>query len=138
MNNSRKKGPYKCVINTIHNLLKEFINDSIREFFFQLLNSEIVRRSFTNVMSEKTKVWKTMPLATAVLMSIEKRQGVILDDELANILSMEFGDVSKAEINQVLMNLEIRGLVHVSFITKNKRRIERIKDNMLYMAVGED
>lgn len=89
-------------------------------------------------MSEKTKIWKTMPLPTAVLMSIEKRQGVIMDDELENILSMEFGDVSKAEINQVLMNLEIRGLVHVSYITKNKRRIERIKDNMIYMAVGED
>lgn len=89
-------------------------------------------------MSEKTKIWKTMPLATAVLMSIEKRQGVILDDELENLLSLEFGDVSKAEINQVLMNLEIRGLVHVSFITKNKRRIERIKDSMIYMAVGED
>ncbi|MHA1155861.1 MAG: hypothetical protein ACTSQK_07095 [Candidatus Heimdallarchaeota archaeon] len=89
-------------------------------------------------MSEKSKIWKTMPLSTAVLMAIEKRQGVILDDELGNILSMEFGDVSKAEINQTLMDLEIRGLVHVSFITKNKRRIERIKDNMLYMAVGED
>ncbi len=89
-------------------------------------------------MSEKTKIWKTMPLSTAVLMAIEKRQGVVLDDELGNILSMEFGDVSKAEINQTLMDLEIRGLVHVSFITKNKRRIERIKDNMLYMAVGED
>ncbi len=89
-------------------------------------------------MSEKSKIWKTMPLSTAVLMVIEKRQGVVLDDELGNILSMEFGDVSKSEINQTLMNLEIRGLVHVSYITKNKRRIERIKDDMLYMAVGED
>ena len=89
-------------------------------------------------MSEKTKVWKTMPLSTAVLMSIEKRQGVILDDELVTILAMEFGDVSKAEINQVLMDLEIRGLVHVSYITKNKRRVERINEDMSYMAVGED
>ena len=79
-----------------------------------------------------------MPLSTAVLMAIEKRQGVILDDELTKILSQEFGDVSKAEINQTLMELEIRGIVHVSFITKTKRRIEAIRDNMLYMAVGED
>ncbi|MHA1212104.1 MAG: hypothetical protein ACTSSH_06555 [Candidatus Heimdallarchaeota archaeon] len=87
---------------------------------------------------EKRAIWKTMPLATAVLMAVEKRQGVILDDELSKILSMEFGEVSKAEINQVLMELEIRGIVHVIYITKTKRRIEQIKDNMTYMAVGED
>lgn len=87
---------------------------------------------------EKSAIWKTMPLATAVLMAIQKRQGVLLDDELAKILSMEFGDVSKTEINQILMELEIRGIVHVSFITKTKRRIELIRDNMVYMAVGED
>ncbi|MHA1122935.1 MAG: hypothetical protein ACTSPC_09085 [Candidatus Heimdallarchaeota archaeon] len=87
---------------------------------------------------EKSAIWKTMPLATAVLMAIHKRQGVLLDDELSKILSMEFGDVSKTEINQILMELEIRGLVHVSYITKSKRRIELIRDNMVYMAVGED
>lgn len=87
---------------------------------------------------EKAAIWKTMPLATAVLMAIRKRQGVLLDDELVKILSMEFGDVSKTEINQILMELEIRGIVHVSFITKSKRRIELIRDNMVYMAVGED
>ena len=79
-----------------------------------------------------------MPLATAVLMAIQKRQGVLLDDELVKILSMEFGDVSKTEINQILMELEIRGIVHVTFITKSKRRIELVRDNMVYMAVGED
>ncbi len=87
---------------------------------------------------EKAAIWKTMPLATAVLMAIQKRQGVLLDDELMTILSMEFGDVSKTEINQILMELEIRGMVHVSYITKSKRRIELIQDNMVYMAVGED
>ncbi|MBN1329091.1 MAG: hypothetical protein JXA54_06420 [Candidatus Heimdallarchaeota archaeon] len=87
---------------------------------------------------EKNAIWKTMPLSTAVLMAIEKRQGVILDDELMGILSQEFGEVSNVEINQVLMNLEIKGIVHVNYITKNKRRIEQIKDNMVYMAVGED
>ena len=87
---------------------------------------------------ERAAIWKTMPLATAVLMAIQKRQGVLLDDELVKILSMEFGDVSKTEINQILLELEIRGIVHVSFITKSKRRIELIRDNMVYMAVGED
>lgn len=87
---------------------------------------------------ERAAIWKTMPLATAVLMAIQKRQGVLLDDELVKILSMEFGDVSKTEINQILMELEIRGIVHVSFITKSKRRIELVQNNMVYMAVGED
>ncbi|NHJ88072.1 MAG: hypothetical protein FK734_21585 [Asgard group archaeon] len=89
-------------------------------------------------MSEKAAIWKTMPLSTAVLMAIEKRQGVLLDDELIKILSMEFGEVSRTEINQILLELEIRGLVHVSHITKNKRRIESIREDMVYMAVGED
>lgn len=89
-------------------------------------------------MSEKAAVWKTMPLATAVLMAIQKRQGVILDDELQTILSLEFGEVSKREINQALMELEIRGIVHVSHVTKSKRRIELIGEDMMYMAVGED
>lgn len=87
---------------------------------------------------EKRAIWKTMPLATAVLMAIEKRQGVILDDELSKILSMEFGEVSKGEINQVLMELEIRGIVHVHYITKTKRHIRKIEEDMAYMAVGED
>ncbi len=87
---------------------------------------------------EKAAIWKTMPLATAVLMAIQKRQGVLLDDELLKILSMEFGEVSKTEINQILMELEIRGIVHVSYITKTKRRIELIGKDMVYMAVGED
>ncbi|NHJ33619.1 MAG: hypothetical protein FK732_12230 [Asgard group archaeon] len=87
---------------------------------------------------ERAAIWKTMPLSTAVLMAIEKRQGVLLDDELVKILSMEFGDVSKTEINQILMELEIRGIVHVTYITKNKRRIELIREDMVYMAVGED
>ncbi|MEA2070443.1 MAG: hypothetical protein U9O98_04050 [Asgard group archaeon] len=89
-------------------------------------------------MSDKRAIWKTMPLTSAVLLAIEKRQGVILDDELLNILSLEFGDVSKAEINDVLMELEIRGIVHVSYITKTKRRIELIAEDKAYMAVGED
>ncbi|MCF2144365.1 MAG: hypothetical protein K9W42_11750 [Candidatus Heimdallarchaeota archaeon] len=87
---------------------------------------------------EKKAIWKTMPLSTAILMAIEKRQGVLIDDELIKILSMEFGEVSKTEINEALMELEIRGIVHVQYITKNKRRIEAIKDDMVYMAVGED
>jgi DNA-binding PadR family transcriptional regulator len=89
-------------------------------------------------MSEKSAVWKTMPLATAVIIAIDKRQGVLIDDELITILSNEFGEVSPNEINQVLMDLEIRGLIHVSQITKNKRRIERITEDKAYMAVGED
>jgi Fe2+ or Zn2+ uptake regulation protein len=89
-------------------------------------------------MSEKKAVWKTLPLTSAVLAAVERRQGVIIDDELQKILSNEFGEVSKTEINQVLMELEIRGLVHVSNITKKKRRIEIIGEGKTYMAVGED
>ena len=103
-----------------------------------LIFNYILSRRFEKKMSEKSAVWKTMPLATAVIIAIDKRQGVLIDDELITILSNEFGEVSPNEINQVLMDLEIRGLIHVSQITKNKRRIERITEDKAYMAVGED
>ncbi len=87
---------------------------------------------------ERASIWKAMPLSTAVIIAIDKRQGVLIDDELIKILSNEFGEVSPNEINQVLMDLEIRGIIHVSQITKNKRRIEKITVDKAYMAVGED
>ncbi|MFX0044371.1 MAG: hypothetical protein ACFE8Z_00850, partial [Candidatus Hermodarchaeota archaeon] len=69
----------------------------------------------------------------------KKRRGVILDDELVRILKKELGDEpSDAELNQALMQLEINGLVHVSQITKTKRRIEVIKEGTEFLAVDED
>lgn len=80
-----------------------------------------------------------MPLRNVIVDILMKRRGVILDDELVRALKKELGDEpSDAELNQALMQLEINGLVHVSQITKTKRRIEVIKEGTEFLAVDED
>jgi DNA-binding PadR family transcriptional regulator len=64
---------------------------------------------------------------------------VILDDELKRALKKELGsEPSEGELNRALMQLEINGLVHVSQITKTKRRIEVIEEGTEFLAVDED
>ena len=83
--------------------------------------------------------WSIMPLRNIVIEILKKRRGVILDDELLRALKKELGDVpSEAELNSALLQLEINGLVHVSQITKTKRRIEVITEGHEFLAVDED
>ena len=83
--------------------------------------------------------WSIMPLRNIIIDILKKRRGVILDDELLRALKKELGDeTSEAELNSALMQLEINCLVHVSQITKTKRRIEVITEAHEFLAVDED
>jgi hypothetical protein len=80
-----------------------------------------------------------MPMTNLVIAIVKKRRGVILDDELVRALKKELGtEPSEAELNAALLQLEINGLVHVSQITKTKRRIEVISEGATFLAVDED
>ena len=80
-----------------------------------------------------------MPMKNLVVAIVKKRRGVILDDELVRALKKELGtEPSEAELNAALLQLEINGLVHVSQITKTKRRIEVITEGETFLAVDED
>ena len=80
-----------------------------------------------------------MPMTNLVVEIVKKRRGVILDDELIRALKKELGtEPSEAELNAALLQLEINGLVHVSQITKTKRRIEVITEGAQFLAVDED
>ncbi len=80
-----------------------------------------------------------MPLRSLIVSLLTKRHGVILDDELTRALKKELGsEPSEAELNSALLQLEINGIVHVSQITKTKRRIEVIKEGTEFLAVDED
>ena len=80
-----------------------------------------------------------MPLRSLIVEVMKKRHGVILDDELLRALKKELGsEPSDAELNSALMQLEINGIVHVSQITKTKRRIEVIAEDSEFLAVDED
>ena len=83
--------------------------------------------------------WNAMPMTNLIVAIVKKRRGVILDDELVRALKKELGtEPSDAEINDALLRLEINGLVHVSQITKTKRRIEVITEEATFLAVDED
>lgn len=74
-----------------------------------------------------------------ILNILQKRRGIILDDELLRALKKEIGtEPSEAELNSALLKLEINGLVHVSQITKTKRRIEVITEGHEFLHVDED
>lgn len=83
--------------------------------------------------------WTAIPLRNLIISILRKRHGVILDDELNRAVRKEWGkEPSRSEMNSALMQLEINGIVHVSQITKTKRRIEIIKDGLEFLAVDED
>jgi arginine repressor len=53
-----------------------------------------------------------------------KQAGNMTDSDLANALTKDGVSVTEAELDKTLLDLEIYGLVRVSWITKDKRRIE--------------
>lgn len=86
----------------------------------------------------RSNLWNIIPVKNMIINILMKRQGIILDDELRTNLENENMPVSDTELNDVLMALEIEGIVHVSRITKTKRRIELIKPGQEFLAIGED
>ena len=58
-----------------------------------------------------------------------KQVGNITDSDLVNALSKDTVSLSDAALNRILLDLEIYGLIRVSWATKDKRRIEIIVDS---------
>jgi DNA-binding PadR family transcriptional regulator len=84
------------------------------------------------------EMWKVTPLKSCILAILEKRGGVLLESDLETPLKDMYGDYSESELNKALMTLENQGLVHVSWISKKRRRIQRMTKEMGFLAVGED
>jgi len=84
------------------------------------------------------KMWKVTPLKSCILTILEKRGGVLLEGDLENPLRDMYGDFSDSELNKALMTLENQGLIHVSWISKTRRRIHKMTKDMGFLAVGED
>jgi len=83
-------------------------------------------------------MWKVTPLKSCILAILEKRGGVLLEGDLENPLKDMYGDYSESELNKALMTLENQGLIHVSWISKKRRRIQRMTNGMGFLAIGED
>jgi hypothetical protein len=56
-----------------------------------------------------------------------KQSNTLTDSELSSLLSKEGIEMDLSELNKVLLDLEIYGLLKVSWIAKDKRRIELVK-----------
>ena len=51
------------------------------------------------------------------------------DSDLLNALIKEGVSLSETNLNKTLLDLEIYGLIRVSWVTKDKRRIEAVVDS---------
>ncbi|HJU78853.1 MAG TPA: hypothetical protein VJ599_04735 [Nitrososphaeraceae archaeon] len=65
------------------------------------------------------------PIRNIVLEKI-KEVGNLSDNELLNNLEKDGVQITVADLNKTLLDLEIFGLVKVSWLTKDKRRIELV------------
>ena len=68
------------------------------------------------------------PLRTVVFEKI-KQNGNITDHDLINSLSKDNIITLEDDLNKILLDLEIYGLIHVTWITKDKKRIEIVNQN---------
>ena len=57
-----------------------------------------------------------------------RQAGTVTDTDLMNALQKEGLTLADSDFNKTLMDLEIYGLVRVSWLTKDKRRIELVSD----------
>jgi arginine repressor len=65
------------------------------------------------------------PIRNIVLEKI-KEVGNLSDNELLSNLEKDGVQITGADLNKTLLDLEIFGLVRVSWLTKEKRRIELV------------
>lgn len=55
-----------------------------------------------------------------------RQAGTMTDADLMNALSKDGVTMADAEFNKILLDLEIYGLIRVSWVTKEKRRVELV------------
>jgi len=88
-------------------------------------------------MPVRPQIWKLTPLKVLVLQIVKKHQ-VMLDSDLERQLQKYIKNLSSTELNKALLQLEIEGLIHVSQITKTKRKIEVITPEKQFLIAEED
>lgn len=82
-------------------------------------------------------VWFAKPIRLAILELLEEK-GRVSESELKKELKKIYGEAPSTVINQILMQLEIDGLIHVDSINPRERIIERLTAEKRYLSVGED
>ncbi len=73
-----------------------------------------------------SKTWKPHPLST-VIVELLQHKGSTTDSDLYNMVKSTYGEVGFDTLNRELMRLEIEGKIHVSALSRGKRRVELLK-----------
>ncbi len=68
------------------------------------------------------------PLRTIVFEKI-KQYGNITDHDLMNSLAKDNISTTEDDLNKILLDLEIYGLIQVTWVSKDKKRIEIVNQN---------
>ena len=71
----------------------------------------------------------TIPIRNYVLETIKQKEN-FTDKELEKALTKNGTVITEGEFNKVLLDLEIMGLISVSWVTKENRRIEAITEKV--------
>ena len=71
----------------------------------------------------------TIPIRNHVLETIKQKES-FTDKELEKALTKDGTIITEGEFNKVLLDLEIMGLINVSWVTKENRRIEAVTEKM--------
>ena len=76
------------------------------------------------------RTWKPHPLHMIIIELLENK-GPMTDIELLNIIKENNEDIGFRTFNQTLMKMEIEGKIHVSSLTRGKRRVELVKQRRM-------
>ncbi|MDQ2684960.1 MAG: hypothetical protein M3Y25_03830 [Thermoproteota archaeon] len=64
------------------------------------------------------------PIRNVIFEKVKQLGGITTDLDLLNSLSKDGIGIPVDELNKVLLDLEIYGLIRVTWVTKDKKRIE--------------
>jgi len=70
-----------------------------------------------------------IPIRNQILEIIKQKEN-FTDKELEKALAKEGTVITEGEFNKVLLDLEIMGLISVSWVTKENRRIEAVTEKI--------
>ncbi len=64
------------------------------------------------------------------ILEIIRRKESLTDKELIKILKKDEVEITESEFNKVLLDLEIMGLISVSWVTKENRQVEAVTEKV--------
>tara|TARA_B100000029_G_scaffold323601_1_gene316005 strand:+ start:373 stop:663 length:291 start_codon:yes stop_codon:yes gene_type:complete len=71
----------------------------------------------------------TIPIRNHILEIIKQKEN-FTDKELEKVLTKDGTIITEGKFNKVLLDLEIMGLIKVSWVTKENRRIEAVTERI--------